>query len=207
MGEYEPEDSRNVTQSDRRAPGEPPRTGPREDEARRKAERKKDADEAERMPGSQQKSQQQSQDQRQAGQSQSQSGRAQVQPGNPDRQNMQAEPGGAAAGNQPQAIDNRSGASAPQYDQYEVNQPQNMHQQNPDQEEKVRQQARVQDDGDRGFGYGAEGGEEMRDAPDSSEHASESLTDRKSEGGDAPGAELRGYGGRGEAAQQAKTGE
>ena len=34
MGEYEPDDSRTVTQSPHRAPGEPPRTGPREDEAR-----------------------------------------------------------------------------------------------------------------------------------------------------------------------------
>jgi hypothetical protein len=37
MGEYEPDDSRTVTQSPHRAPGEPPRTGPREDEARAKA--------------------------------------------------------------------------------------------------------------------------------------------------------------------------
>ena len=34
MGEYEPRDSRNVTQSKDRAPGEPPRTGPREAETR-----------------------------------------------------------------------------------------------------------------------------------------------------------------------------
>lgn len=37
MGEYEPHDSRHVTQSPHRAPGEPPRTGPREDEARARA--------------------------------------------------------------------------------------------------------------------------------------------------------------------------
>ena len=30
MGEYEPRDSRTVTQSQDRAPGEPPRTGPQE---------------------------------------------------------------------------------------------------------------------------------------------------------------------------------
>jgi hypothetical protein len=36
MGEYEPDDSRTVTQSPHQAPGEPPRTGPREDEARPK---------------------------------------------------------------------------------------------------------------------------------------------------------------------------
>jgi len=38
MGEYEPDDSRTVTQSPHRAPGEPPRTGPREDEARARAQ-------------------------------------------------------------------------------------------------------------------------------------------------------------------------
>ncbi len=37
MGEYEPDDSRDVTLSDHQAPGEPPRTGPREDEARHQA--------------------------------------------------------------------------------------------------------------------------------------------------------------------------
>ncbi|HLV06803.1 MAG TPA: hypothetical protein VKY80_03945 [Croceibacterium sp.] len=34
MGEYEPNDSRNVTLNQDRAPGEPPRTGPREGETR-----------------------------------------------------------------------------------------------------------------------------------------------------------------------------
>jgi hypothetical protein len=34
MGEYEPNDSRNVTQIPQTAPGEPPRTGPREGETR-----------------------------------------------------------------------------------------------------------------------------------------------------------------------------
>ncbi len=33
-GEYEPTDSRNVTQTQNRAPGEPQRTGPRESETR-----------------------------------------------------------------------------------------------------------------------------------------------------------------------------
>ena len=37
MGEYDPDDSRDVTLSDHQAPGEPPRTGPREDAARRDA--------------------------------------------------------------------------------------------------------------------------------------------------------------------------
>jgi len=34
MGEYEPDDSRDVTLSTHQAPGEPPRTGPREGETR-----------------------------------------------------------------------------------------------------------------------------------------------------------------------------
>ena len=34
MGEYEPDDSRDVTLSTHTAPGEPPRTGPREGETR-----------------------------------------------------------------------------------------------------------------------------------------------------------------------------
>lgn len=34
MGELEPDDSRDVTLNDQRAPGEPPRTGPREGETR-----------------------------------------------------------------------------------------------------------------------------------------------------------------------------
>lgn len=48
MGEYEPDDSRDVTLSKHRAPGEPPRTGPREGETRtpkaRKAEAEKTGD-------------------------------------------------------------------------------------------------------------------------------------------------------------------
>jgi len=45
MGEYEPDDSRIVTNVAAEAPGEPPRTGPREDEARTKAQR----DESEKL--------------------------------------------------------------------------------------------------------------------------------------------------------------
>lgn len=50
MGEYEPRDSRNVTLSDHQAPGEPPRTGPREDEAREKAEQGDSTDKADGRP-------------------------------------------------------------------------------------------------------------------------------------------------------------
>ena len=47
MGEYEPDDSRTVTQSPHRAPGGPPRPGPREDEARTRAKDPRTKDESE----------------------------------------------------------------------------------------------------------------------------------------------------------------
>ena len=40
MGEYEPDDSRNITLTQDTAPGEPPRTGPREGETRQPREDK-----------------------------------------------------------------------------------------------------------------------------------------------------------------------
>jgi hypothetical protein len=43
MGEYEPDDSRNVTLSSDTAPGEPPRTGPREAQAREQARQAREA--------------------------------------------------------------------------------------------------------------------------------------------------------------------
>jgi hypothetical protein len=52
MGEYEPDDSRDVTLSDHQAPGEPPRTGPREAAARAQARQGSDAERArEHAPG------------------------------------------------------------------------------------------------------------------------------------------------------------
>ena len=56
MGEYEPNDSRNVTLKQNRAPGEPPRTGPREAETRQQQagetelEQDERGEEAEQMP-------------------------------------------------------------------------------------------------------------------------------------------------------------
>jgi hypothetical protein len=47
MGEYEPHDSRNVTLKQEPAPGEPPRTGPREGETR-KRDKSSDAEKRER---------------------------------------------------------------------------------------------------------------------------------------------------------------
>jgi len=45
MGEYEPRDSRNVTLKQERAPGEPPRTGPREGETRQQQQTELEQDE------------------------------------------------------------------------------------------------------------------------------------------------------------------
>ena len=45
MGELEPDDSRDVTLNDQRAPGEPPRTGPREGETRRQQQTELEQDE------------------------------------------------------------------------------------------------------------------------------------------------------------------
>ena len=48
MGEYEPHDSRNVTLKQDRAPGEPPRTGPREAETRQQQAGETELDQDER---------------------------------------------------------------------------------------------------------------------------------------------------------------
>ena len=214
MGEYEPNDSRDVTQKDGHAPGEPPRTGPREDATREKAKREQDSTKGNATPQQQQKS---AQSQQQGGQSQSQSqssgeGKSDADaglwgkdaprtanaPGNPDTQDMQAQPDGPAAGNQPQAIDNPVAAPSLDHDQYEVNQPQNMHQQDPAEERRKREQAEQQErKGSNGFGYGAEDGEEMADAPDASED------ETKDEEVEAKEAEKRGYGGLSEAEEEA----
>lgn len=47
MGEYEPHDSRDVTQSRHRAPGEPARTGPQEAATRRQPQQQTGATELE----------------------------------------------------------------------------------------------------------------------------------------------------------------
>jgi hypothetical protein len=48
MGEYEPHDSRLITLKDERAPGEPPRTGPREGETRQQQQSETELDEDQR---------------------------------------------------------------------------------------------------------------------------------------------------------------
>jgi hypothetical protein len=59
MGEYEPDDSRDVTHSTYTAPGEPPRTGPREDAARRQAEQGEESGDAQARQRQRQQDQQQ----------------------------------------------------------------------------------------------------------------------------------------------------
>ena len=153
MGEYEPEDSRNVTQSTHRAPGEPERTGPRENQSGGKPEASNQA-----TGGS--------------GAGARGAGRAATAHGNPDRQDMQAQPGGPLAGNQRQATDNPAGSATPSYDQYELNQPQNTRRQGAEQ------------------AAGAGGTSSAKSERSSGESTSEELRD----------AQQRGYGGRGEAA-------
>ncbi|RPF71624.1 hypothetical protein [Aurantiacibacter spongiae] len=171
MGEYEPEDSRDVTLKPGHEPGGIKRTGPQEDEARRTA-----SGEPDHAPRDQQKhppvrkgdmmdqaKQQSAQSQSQGSQSQSQSqGQSQgpssaAQDGEPRPQasaglNNDIETG-PLAGNQPQAKDNHVGAAKPTYDQYEVNSPTNMHQDAAD-EDRRRAQAAAQNDSslDKGLG-------------------------------------------------------
>ena len=123
------------------------------------------------------------------------SARESVDPGNPDVQETQAQPQGPLAGNQPQAIDNPVGTAEPQYDQYEVNQPQNMHQLSGEEADRVRRQAAQQENALAGFGYGADGEEEMADAPDVSE------SEDGADPAEARGNEARGPGDGGEAAK------
>lgn len=220
MGEYEPDDSRKVTLTPGGAPGEPPRTGPREAGARRQADDKPDDQTDDQAHGRREPGQSGRMDQprQQAAQSQNQRGGGQSQqqsqpgsgsenaskataPGDPDRQEMQAEPGGPLAGDQPQAIDNPAGAARPSYDQYELNHPQNMHRQSAEHVANVREQAGRQED--------AVAGERIREAGQSEGHPpAESRSADEAAADDerpAPDAAHRGYGGRGEAA--AESGE
>lgn len=149
MGEYEPEDSRDVTLTDGHAPGEPPRTGPREGETRRKPAKSAPprmqqpdvmATSGQKIDGVQQKgiqmrgqsqkqSQTQSQKQDSAPASQGSAPQADARradtPQSGEMNNDIEE--GPLAGDQPQGIDNTPGSARPEYDQYELNSPQNMH--------------------------------------------------------------------------------
>ncbi len=196
MGEYEPDDSRKVTLTDNRAPGEPPRTGPREDGVRKVAQARAGQDvQQSQSQGGQSQSQSQSPFRDQAAGHGSQAGAAaegqswRAQPADPDQQAMQSEPGGPLAGNQRQAADEPTGASELSHDQYEVNQPQSMHRPSSEGDRLVREQAARQGEDIQGFGYGADS-EEMADAPDASEDAPDrdsAELRRRRDGDEAPG--------------------
>lgn len=200
MGEYEPNDSRNVTQNDGNTPGEPPRTGPREDAAREKAKKdEKPPEERQQQPsGGTAPGKQMKQPQQKGRQFQSQSGSKSESPdagsreagvaqagkeqmideGDPNTQSpgptttptttggpsthpsteeqarsRAAPPGelnntiedGPLQGNQPQGIDIKTGDPRPDYDQYETNQPQNMHHEREEDDAERRRQAASQD--------------------------------------------------------------
>jgi hypothetical protein len=197
MGEYEPDDSRKVTLTDNRAPGEPPRTGPREGEARARAQvdSTSQTGRQSQSQGGQSQSQSQSPFLDQGG-GQDSSGDAapadqtwRTETGDPDRQTMQSEPGGSLAGNQPQAADEPTGASELSHDQYELNQPRTMHNPRSDADRVVREQAAMQGEDIQGFGYGADGDAEMADAPDASDEAAKDAAElrRRRDGDDSPG--------------------
>ena len=87
---------------------------------------------------------------------------------------LNADPGGPLSGNQPQAGNLPGGEARPVWDQYEVNSPSAMQQPQQVGADRQREQAEAQkeqsgaEDDERGFGYGAEDGEEMEEAPDAS---------------------------------------
>jgi len=225
MGEYEPNDSRNITLSNDTLPGEPPRTGPREGEARAQShvagegekgvraaprlnlngepvdENGQPVDQGLVQPSS---TPQASQSQWQGGQSQSMGGMSQSMGGT----NQQAQ--APSASHQSDARPEQLGETTPSFssptqggsgssdsaawaadfpaEQAEAasghpgQQRQDEPQADPDAERTRREQAAGQGspDAPQGFGYGAEEGEEMSDAPDVSDP------------------EERGYGGGGE---------
>ena len=162
MGEYEPEDSRDVTLNPSTTPGEPPRTGPREGESRERNEkpvpRDQQPDPTVRQGEQVQQPQQKGVQMQSQSQSQSQSGTAPKQSasestGKGDGLNSDIE-SGPLAGDQPQAIDNPVGDARPNYDQYELNSPETMHQ-DADEEARRRAQAEGQNDSSlaNGLGY------------------------------------------------------
>jgi hypothetical protein len=171
MGEYEPNDSRNVTQKRGNVPGEPPRTGPREEQEREKAKKGK-RDKQQQQQGAQSQSQSQSQ----GGPPASGLG---GDAGSPERREAQKE--GSIPPEQKHAIENPPGDPEPGFDQYGVNQPQTMHREGADEARERRAQAERQSDQAR--------------VPESSDREE---ADEGPHEGDAEG---RGYGGRGEIAQ------
>ena len=181
MGEYEPDDSRDVTLKPGHEPGGIERTGPKEDEVRKDAEKRAQQTNPRVMKADQMRQQQQQgiQMQSQGSQSQSQSKTEKEQAELEDEaRELNASPEGPLAGNQPQAGNTEGGEARPVYDQYEVNSPSAMQQPQQVGADQQREQAAAQKDqsgaendersgsGEKGLGYGAEDGEEMADAPD-----------------------------------------
>jgi len=185
MGEYEPNDSRNVTLNPSSLPGEPPRTGPREAESRAASQGEKGrraaptpgedplqtAADRGAPPQATQSQWQGGQSQSQGGLSQSSGGEASIgggsgQFGSDDpRHAAPAQQDGAALSadfpvSQAEAASGHSSA-----------QPMAMQPADTGAESAQREQAAGQgpQDAPQGFGYGAEDGEEMGDAPDSSD--------------------------------------
>ena len=181
MGEYEPDDSRDVTLKPGHEPGGIERTGPKEDKMSKDAQKRAQQTNPRVTKGDQMRQQQQqgvqTQSQGSGSQSQSQTGKEQAELEDEAR-DLNASPDGSLAGNQPQAGNTEGGEARPVYDQYEVNAPSAMQQPQQVGADQQREQAAAQKDqsgaendersgsGEKGLGYGAEDGEEMADAPD-----------------------------------------
>ena len=177
MGEYEPDDSRDVTLKPGHEPGGIERTGPKEDEVRKDAQKRDQQTNPRVMKADQMRQQQQQGIQMQSQGSQSKTGKEQAELEDEAR-DLNASPDGPLAGNQPQSGNSEGGEARPVWDQYEVNSPSAMQQpqqvgadQQREQAAAQKEQSGAQNDersgsGEKGLGYGAEDGEEMADAPD-----------------------------------------
>ena len=135
MGQYEPTDSRTVTLDPKSAPGEPPRTGPREDESRkesdeaRAAHKARDGEETQRADDAIAKRDGGLEDA--GGQQQADevspsltSGPYALMPQQQQQGAQLQQQGGEGAqpGDQQQGDKAEAGTARPEYDQYEVNQ-------------------------------------------------------------------------------------
>ena len=135
MGQYEPTDSRTVTLDPKAAPGEPPRTGPREDESRkesdeaRTARKARDGEETQRADDAIAKRDGGLEDEN--GQQQADEVSPSLTSGPyalmPQQQQQGAQlqqqvSDGAQPGDQQQGDKADTGTARPEYDQYEVNQ-------------------------------------------------------------------------------------
>lgn len=188
MGEYEPNDSRDVTQKPGHEPGGLDRTGPREDAARREAEKREQQKSVPARKGEQMRQVQQQgvQVQSQSGsQSQTQTREEQAEL-EQEANELNASPEGPLAGNQPQAGNTEGGEARPVWDQYEVNSPSAMQQPQQVGADRQREQARAQRE------------QSGADADQRSVGGHDAAVP-----GEGPDAEERGYGGAGEEREDA----